>query len=304
MVSEVRPDVAVAEARINEALDALRENLHPLEKVVEAFRHVFTAKVRLKVEMPFPETVRDSALDAARFERGVRLLNAEDFIDFDPNLWKMAIDRMMPALELGFPKLSEEMNAIKLSMADGGLDGQLFLRALAEDRREEAEDLVRSYGVDLRTAGFVLGQVAKPLVERRAQALESLVRDLSWRKGYCPLCGSMPELAFLKGEEGRRWLKCSFCAHEWPFVRLVCPFCETEDHTKLLVHYIAGREQERVEACTACNRYILSMDLRGRLVDSVLDVAAIGLVHLDVIAQQKGFLPAAWCAWNVVSSGV
>ena len=111
----------------------------------------------------------------------------------------------------------------------------------------------------------------------------------------------MPELAYLKGEEGQRWLRCSFCGNDWRYVRLACPFCENEEQESLLIYYIAGREQERVEACRKCGRYVVSIDLRGRLDEAVLEVAALGMVHLDVIRQQKGLLPAAVCAWNIVS---
>ncbi len=56
-----------------------------------------------------------------------------------------------------------------------------------------------------------------------------------------------------------------------------------------------------MEACQKCGRYVVNLDLRGRLDEAVLDVAALGMVHLDVISQQKGLLPAAVCAWNIVS---
>ncbi len=301
MVSEVPEDAAVAADKVNEALDTLRKDLDPLENVIEAFRHVFSEKARLKADLPFPETGHAAAFDQDRFQRGVSLLRGAELIDFPAPLWMTAMERIIPALERGFPKLREAITAVQHAVEAGRLDGQKFLRALMEGHSEEAEGLIGSIGADLRTVGFVMGQVAKPLVEKRAQALEPLIRDLSWNKGYCPLCGSMPEMSFLQGEEGQRWLKCSFCGHEWRFARLACPFCETDDHANLLVHYIVGREEERVEACNKCHRYVVGIDLRQRSFKSVLDVAAVGLVHLDVIAQQKGFLPAAWCAWNLVS---
>ena len=112
----------------------------------------------------------------------------------------------------------------------------------------------------------------------------------------------MPEMSFTKREEGRRWLRCSLCSHSWRFVRLSCPFCENGDQEKLSIYYIDGRKQERAEVCEKCGRYVVGIDLRGQLDESVLEVAAIGMVHLDMLAQEKGLRPAAVCAWNVVSS--
>jgi FdhE protein len=302
MRSEVVREGSGGETRIAEALDALTKELSPVRNVVEAFRHVMVEKARLKEEISLPPTEHHPLLDPGRFESGVSLMDGEVFIDFEEQLWKLAVQRMLPALERGFLKLGDELSSLGPALSDGRVDGQKLLRAVLEGREDEAEALVGNIGVDLRSAAFILGQIAKPLVESAALGLKPMVEGLSWPKGYCPLCGSMPELAFLKGEEGQRWLRCSFCSHEWRFPRLACPFCETDDHTKLVVFYIAGREKERVEACTQCNRYVLGMDPRGRLTEPVLDTAAIGMVHLDVIAQRKGFLPAAWCAWNLVSS--
>jgi hypothetical protein len=68
------------------------------------------------------------------------------------------------------------------------------------------------------------------------------------------------------------------------------------------MYYVAGREQERVEVCDECGPYVLFLDLRGRFDEAVLEVAGLGLVHLDLLAQKKGHVPAALCAWNVVRS--
>jgi hypothetical protein len=45
----------------------------------------------------------------------------------------------------------------------------------------------------------------------------------------------------------------------------------------------------------------VSIDLRKCSDEVVLDVAALGMVYLDVLAQGRGFLPVAVCAWNVVT---
>lgn len=142
--------------------------------------------------------------------------------------------------------------------------------------------------------------MAKPFVERKAGALAPLLASLNWHRGYCPLCGSMPELSFLKEAEGQRWQRCSLCGHAWRFSRLACPFCETDNHENLQLYYIAGREHERVEICNSCGRYVLGLDLRGRIDETVLEVAPLGLTRLDLLAQEKGLLPAALTAWNVV----
>lgn len=61
MISETPGSAAIAVDRVNEALDALRKDLAPLENVMEAFRRVLSEKARLKAELPSQETDRHAA---------------------------------------------------------------------------------------------------------------------------------------------------------------------------------------------------------------------------------------------------
>jgi formate dehydrogenase maturation protein FdhE len=69
---------------------------------------------------------------------------------------------------------------------------------------------------------FILDQLMKPFSEKSLESMKSLIQNLAWHKGYCPLCGSFPELSFLKGDEAQRWLRCALCGHEWRFMRTKC----------------------------------------------------------------------------------
>ena len=57
------------------------------------------------------------------------------------------------------------------------------------------------------------------------------------------------------------------------------------------------------EICYHCNRYIVNIDTRKCAEEVVREVAAIGMLHLDILAQGKGFLPVALCALNMVAKG-
>ena len=130
--------------------------------------------------------------------------------------------------------------------------------------------------------------------------MRPLIQNLPWHKGYCPICGSFPELSFLQGNEGRRWLRCSLCGYEWRFDRMICPYCEAIDRKGMKLNYIEGRQHEWVELCVKCHRYIVSTDLREHKGKVFTEVAAIGMVYLDIVAQSKSFSPIADCAWNVI----
>jgi len=82
---------------------------------------------------------------------------------------------------------------------------------------------------------------------------------------------------------------------------MACPYCGKANKSKEFI-CVDGFEQEWAELCNDCHRYIVGVDLRRRTAVTT-DVAAIGMVQLDIIAQQKGFSPMAACAWNGVIPG-
>jgi FdhE protein len=241
--------------------------------------------------------------DHRRFEEGVPLEPAETLVTFSEALWKKAADRLIPAMGRGFPKIRRELDAIRPALVDGRLDPESLVQAMLKGRDEETARVASDLEIRPETLRFTLGQVLRPLAEKRSESLEPLVSNLRWHKGYCPICGSMPDLGFLKGDGGQKWLKCSLCAHEWRFMRTMCPFCESNDHEKMEFYFVTDREHERVELCHGCNRYLLNIDLRPQAEEAVLEVAAIGLIHLDVLAQEKGFVPMAVCGWDLVVRG-
>jgi FdhE protein len=83
----------------------------------------------------------------------------------------------------------------------------------------------------------------------------------------------------------------------------MCPFCGNDDYEKLEFYLLECREHERVELCYKCNRYIVNIDTRKYAEEVVTEIAAIGMLYLDILAQGKGFLPVALCAWNMVAKG-
>jgi FdhE protein len=83
----------------------------------------------------------------------------------------------------------------------------------------------------------------------------------------------------------------------------MCPFCENDDHEKIEFYFIECRQHEWAELCYQCKRYIVNIDMRRCKEKVVREVAAIGMLYLDILAQGKGFLPVALCAWNILAKG-
>jgi len=106
--------------------------------------------------------------------------------------------------------------------------------------------------------------------------------------GHCPWCGSVPGLARLRRETGKRVLSCSLCGADWEFARLQCPFCEAEGNLSVLSPDEAA--PYTIETCDRCRGYLKTVDSRklsdDRPVASL--VHACATLHLDMIAEAEG----------------
>ncbi len=301
MQQELTPSQAAD--KVNEALDALARHTPALREVLAAFRPLMAAQASLKAQLPTLDQ-RLPQVDAARLAQGVPLAGADDFLHNPelalPDYLEQAAGQLLPALAQGFTAMTPETQALRAALDNKTFNAAACLEDLLSGRQEQFEAHAGQTGLRPASLAFILLQLAKPLLEKRAQALAGLLTEQDWSQGSCPLCGSLPEMAFLQGEGGQRWLRCSLCGHHWRFSRTVCPVCANEDPEQLGFFFAEGRERERVESCQQCGKYLVSLDTRGLDQPPLWEVAALGLVHLDLLAQDKGLTPAAWCAWNQI----
>ncbi|MBQ4615860.1 MAG: formate dehydrogenase accessory protein FdhE [Mailhella sp.] len=136
-------------------------------------------------------------------------------------------------------------------------------------------------------------------------------RPASWTQGYCPVCGSAPSVSYLEekifdeknafasGGGGRKHLHCGLCGTEWHFRRGACPACgKDEEGTLEMLRQAEEARGERVEWCTHCKSYCTGADLRERDTRPDMNVFALGLMHLDIAASERGLTPLYPAFWN------
>ena len=290
-------------AALHEYLDLVLRQTPALAQVVGAFRPLKAGQEDLKASLPDLDAPLPVA-DPARLAQGIPLARVKDFLDCAAlplaEYLEQAWTALRPALEQGFPRLGPELEALDAAWQAKTLDPAGCLRALLEGEKEAVENQAGLLGMAPASLEFVLLQLAKPWLEQRAQALAALLPQGQWTQGSCPVCGSLPEMAYLQKEGGQLWLRCSLCAHHWRFERLRCPVCGNREQKELEFFYAQGREGERVDCCHACGKYLVTLDIRALASPPVWAGAALGLVHLDLLAQERGLFPAARCAWNLV----
>ncbi len=284
-----------AAERIRKALNKMRADIPQLSNLLDAFGAIVAEQAAFKAELPDFENLPNE-IDEVAFSQGVPILVNNAFSVPLDSLKKSA-NRLIPFLIRGFPKINEPLSVVAKSIETSGSNSL----GNADDFitiDECTGKLVARLEVDPEIARFTLTQLVKPYAAKKAEALAELIQESKWPKGYCPICGSWPEMGFLEGLEGRRWLRCSFCSHEWTFSRTECPFCESAGPDNLEIFYSEDRPFERAELCYECKKYLVSVDLR-EYPRIVREVAALGMVYLDILAQEKGFSPGGAGPWNI-----
>jgi len=117
--------------------------------------------------------------------------------------------------------------------------------------------------------------------DRVAQAIDN------WGHGYCPACGSWPALAEVA--DGRRVLRCSFCAAGWELRSYACIYCGEDGERFVTAAPDEERKDRRVEVCSACGGYLKTVDVGELSPFPLLAIADLETMELDVAAMARGY---------------
>lgn len=165
---------------------------------------------------------------------------------------------------------------------------ELFTASLHQDN-----DRLKQTALALRADEEALQAVATLLAVPFLQACNRRWASkipASWFEAYCPICGTWPAFAEVRGVERSRYFRCGRCGSAWHAHFLFCPYCGTTEHEELvsLVPQKSGANCA-IEACRRCQGYVKSFTLlQGSPAPKVLldDLAS---VDLDIAAVDQGY---------------
>jgi FdhE protein len=184
----------------------------------------------------------------------------------------------------------EPAEALAEAVKRGRLDPAGLLAEVLAGRPEEVHARSDAEGLDAGLAATVLRLTSFPALARVSAALAPLREGHCWDAGYCPVCGSWPLLGEFRGLEQLRFLRCGWCAAEWEFPRLRCPFCGQRDHQVLGYFHVEGEEARyRAATCEECRGYVKMLTTLSALGGPELLVADVATLHLDLAATGRGY---------------
>jgi FdhE protein len=284
-------------SRLEEQIKEMNAANPHSRNILLAFTAILLERKRL-VEEGTCMSVDVSQIDTARLQGGVPVCSQVSLLHPDEP-WEKIASAVIPSIANGFPDLAEELGKIEAGIKNA----RILLKEYFTPFPELDDGLVRYWsatlGIRPEILRLVLISILRPVLEMKERAVADLLGDISWNKGYCPICGAFPDMAVIKDKTFQRLLHCSRCRHEWRFDRVLCPYCEHEGKEEGTPYFfVEGKERETAFACEECKRYIITLNRVSDLADYDFDVVSMGLTHLDVIMQEKGYVPAACTEWN------
>ncbi len=223
-----------------------------------------------------------------RSVRGEPLLPREEF-PFDATSAEALFRNLCGLAKERGPEVRAAAEEIETAIGWKGMDLQEVLQGtVAEEGYPFA--MADRWGLDPELLQTLAEASVRPSVQAVAKSLGSFVANDRWLRGVCPICGSEPKFAELRGQElgASRYLHCGFCGWAWPIRRLGCPFCDNKDHDRLQTLIIENHLACKLEVCEVCHRYLKLVDSKEFL-GLIPEVEVLLTPHLDLAAVERGY---------------
>jgi len=271
---------------VADALAAARRRKPELAELLTFLEQVLAAQHEWRVQVGLDALPDDLLKDRAG--RREPLLSRGEFpVDLD------SAGRLFRALSRLAKTRGGHVEAAALEIERALEDGRLALPALLKGALAEeghAYAVAHEHGLDPELLDALAEWSLHPSLEACAQALGQRVQEVGWGEARCPICGSAPAFAELRGEDvtSLRFLHCGFCGWSWQFRRVGCPFCGCMDHTRLRTLVPEDDQRCVLDVCDQCHRYIKTVDNRSHF-GLIPEVEALIASPLDLIARGRGY---------------
>jgi FdhE protein len=267
-------------------------------EILKAFEPIIAGQRQLAAQSSF-QMLDCSLIDKEKLKAGVPVSRQINLFLPEDSLKEIAIF-LASAVKEGMPQLTENIDQISGLIKEGKINPTDYFKVSPDDENKTANSWINDLKISPSNASFLMSLVSRVALEQRAKEITAALGEFDWLKGYCPICGSFPSIALIEEEGGKRFLHCSSCGHDWRFTRVLCPYCENDAKQGMDYFYIEKKTQESAFVCDKCKKYLVTLYRTGNVFARDMDIAAISLIHLDMIMQDKGYEPMISCAWNIV----
>ena len=274
---------------IQQAVADIKKIKTEYSPLLDLYEKIFVAQEKSKEAIKLEEFVIEKDKLAIKLSEKFPLVNLSEF-RYDLGESSRLFSHICDILSADENEISEAVKRIAALAETDKIDlAEVFTSFLKEDE-DFFKGLEKEHQVDRQVLGFVVFNSLKPSLNVFAENLSgSLDSVATWEKGYCPVCGSAPEISLFE-ENGKRFMVCGFCGYKWASRRIYCPFCENSDHETLRYIEIEGEEEHRVDLCEKCKKYIKTINVTkttGRVYPSLENQAT---TYIDLYIEDMGYM--------------
>ena len=274
--------------RMTHRLNQLRQERTELEEILAFYAKVLAAQKETQQETAIPEIDLPEDRLRLKVEEGFPLIARGDFQVYRDSSREL-FQRICHLSMAENPVLKGAGKILLEAMETGKLDLVKLTTAVLQDDAEVIEGVANDLDVPVPVVQALTKLSLQPSLLASVQAVAQRTAINDWQYGYCPVCGGLPAMAALVGEEGKREALCSFCGHFWQLPRLMCPFCSTDKQEDLRYFHGEGDDLYRVYVCEQCRGYLKVMDTREGGDARTLAVDDVASGHLDLLAEEEGY---------------
>ena len=277
-------------SKILKKLDEWLQSEGLLPEYAELYRHMLQIQTDMEPRIPTPQPTLSQAEVADRLKQGTPLLEWQA-LSLD---WSVLQDLFQETAAVAGEYHKDAAGDFQ-SLKSVALDTSFLQEATrAWYDGQPLSPLAATCSASDELLAALVHSAVKPFLTAHSEALIRLVDQEQWRRGYCPICGGKPDLAFLDREVGARWLLCSRCDAQWLFQRLQCPYCDTRDQDAL-AYFTDGNGLYRLYVCEKCRSYLKAIDLRRTEEEILLPLERVLTVDMDRQGREAGY-EAGWAA--------
>jgi FdhE protein len=181
-----------------------------------------------------------------------------------------------------------EISTLKAALHADMEMAPLFTASLCQDS-DGIKEVAAISGADAAALHAIIALLPVPFLDACNRRWASSI-STGWVEGYCPVCGSWPAFAEVRGIERNRYFRCGRCGGEWHARALHCPYCAMSDHNELIVLVPEqGRSNAVIEACQRCLGYFKTFTRLQGCPPGAVMLEDLASVDLDVAAFGHGF---------------
>ena len=147
----------------------------------------------------------------------------------------------------------------------------------------------------MMVVAFALRCHLQPAAEQLFNAVSKETRESPQREHplLCPVCGSPAAASHVdaaSGIDGRpRNQYCSMCGTIWPFERMRCGVCGTENASRLHYFHVEGDSSHRLQNCDECGQYQRMTFEEDLTIPLCMEVEDVVMAKLDAVALDPRF---------------